>query len=189
MRKALSGIALAVLSFVFLVVTAGSSHAATVDPQATDKAKVGIVRVHYNSKGGDLASNAWQEGVLVRNNSGVSLNLNGWRVHDTYRSSVNSSDWDDKFTNSCVFPSVDLAPNQTVYVTSSSVAYAAYAQRISANHYIYCDFAGKGKGHNGGIYNNMGDTVYLEYRDATESNKVVRTSAKSYGFENGYYVN
>lgn len=184
MRKALSGILLGILSFMFIVLTTGTSNADV----ATDNAKVVVNRVHYNSKGNDLDSNAWQEGVLVKNTGAAVVDLNNWRVHDTYRSNVNKSvaPYTDNYTNSCVISGISLAQDETVYVTSSSVAYAVYAARIDATKYFYCDFAGKGKGYNGGIYNNMGDTVYLEYWNGT---RAVRTSVKSYGFENGYYVN
>jgi hypothetical protein len=184
MRKALSGILLGILSFMFIVTTAGSSNAADIDPV---KANVKIVRVHYNSKGVDLDNNAWQEGVLIRNNNATgSVNLSDFRIRDTYKSSVNTSDWQDRFTNSCSLTG-NLPAKETVYVTSSSVAYDSYARRIAANQYIYCDFAGKGKGHNGGIFNNMGDTAYVQYKDTDETQHT--TSAKSYGFDNGYYVN
>jgi hypothetical protein len=185
MRKALSGILLGILSLMFIVTTAGSSNAA-VD---ADKTKLKIVRVHYNSKGVDLVNNAWQEGVLIKNTNGTdttALDLTVFRIRDTYKSSVNTSDWQDRFTNSC--PLVGTLPaGQTVYVTSSSAAYASYANRITANQYIYCDFDGNGKGHNGGIFNNMGDTAYVQYRDPDGTQHT--TSAKSYGFDNGYYVN
>lgn len=175
MRKAFSGIALAVLGFVFLVVTAGSSHAAVV---ATPFAELQIGTIGYNAVGADTYANRNKEFVDIK--AVVDFNINGLVVSDSW-GRVNNPDGVGcnafKVTD---LPSKDdtvLSAGHTlrVYVGSGVPSFDDIRDRY--NVFMNSD---DDCGYHGQFFNNLGDRAVIANGTHVES--------RFYGFENGYYV-
>jgi len=169
MRKALSGIALAVLSLMFIILTTGSSHAA-VDDGNVDGLK--ISKVGYNARGNDTSFNRNYEYVeITRDDNAVAgLVIDSLWVKDQW--AVNHS---DSTCNRYEVKNVTLAGD----VKTIRVYMGSGVDRTVSN--VVYRFADSKCGYHGHIFNNLGDTVYITMGD--DSEKV------SYDFENGYYVN
>lgn len=166
MRKAMSGIALAVLSFVFLVVTAGSSNAATLDV-----AGVHIGDVGYNARGNDSVWNRNKEYIDITLDAGVtSKDLDNFVITDKWGND-HPSETCNKYTIQDV-TLTDTVRTLRVYVGNGDVTNGPVR---------FTRFMNSGCGYHGHIFNNLGDTIYLKNGESVES--------KSYDFENGYYVN
>lgn len=165
MRKALSGMLLAVLSLAFIVLTTGSSNADVTDLQ------FGVIG--YNARGADNWFNRNKEYVDIKNVSSASINVKGLKVEDNWARNDDS----DSTCNTYTVPSdVILAAGDTlrVYVGNGTVA------TNGTYHYVYMN-SKPGCGYHGHIFNNLGETVWFYFNGSSAS--------KSYGFENGYYIN
>lgn len=78
MRKAISGITLAILAGLFLAFTVSSGH-------AENTPDVRITKVGYNAVGTDTISNRNQEVIKIENLSGATVNLtDGWQIRDKW---------------------------------------------------------------------------------------------------------
>jgi len=165
MRKALSGIALAVLSLAFIAFTNGNANA-TVASEGLE-----ITQIGYNARGNDTWLNRNKEFVDIKNVHEGNAVLNGFVLED---------DWGHKTEgNTCnryVVQDVTLKPGQTlrIYVGAGTpAANDSYVYRY-VNSPSHC-------GYHGHFLNNLGDTVWF-----TNGSRVF---SKSYDFENGYTVN
>lgn len=173
MRKALSGFALLILSLAFIAFV---SEAAQADDSPA-KGKVAIVGFHYNANGADTLANRWKESLTFKNVSSEDLNVTGWRVHDTYK------DDNGDYTNQFVIPQlggadVVLKPGESVLVTPAD---GSNYKNATTGMYVF-RFNFTTKGYHGHIWNNMGDTAFVEDKD----HKGV--TSYQYDFTKGYYL-
>jgi hypothetical protein len=165
MRKVFSGIALAVLSFAFVVLTAGSSNAAVAVNTLT------IGEFGYNARGADSWFNRNKEYVALRNTSAGTIDLNGLVVTDNW----GKAKFDDSPTCNTfkVTASRDLPANGVIRI------YVGYGVAVTtgANQTAFMNSRCGYKGH---IFNNLSDNVWVLHGGEWKS--------KGYDFDNGYYV-
>jgi hypothetical protein len=177
MRKALSGIALAVLSLMFIILTTGSSHAA----MAGELNDLTIEQIGYNARGVDYFQNRNKEFVDIHNPSGNGeVNLDGLVLRDGYAKNYSGD------CNRYVFNDFKLSDGQTVRVYTgegddSSVVRSDNYWYKFMNH-GYNDT--KNCGYRGHYINNLADTLYVTNGDGS-----VTYASKPFDFDNGYYVN
>ena len=162
MRKALSGIVLAILSIMFITFTTGSSNA--------DVPGLQIGAIGYNARGADTWFNRNKEYVDIKNISSDVMNLNGLVIEDNWA----HTDTSDSKCNTYTVGNVVLNPNETlrVYIGNGTPAVSG------TYHYVYVG-SKPGCGYRGHIINNLGDTIWISKGGVSES--------KSFSFENGYY--
>jgi len=166
MRKALSGIALAVLSLAFIAFTNGNANA-TVDSEDLE-----ITQIGYNARGNDTRFNRNKEFVDIKNVGKSDANLEGFVLeddwgHNTKGNTCNRYDVQD----------VTLKPNQTLRI------YVGDGTPTSNDSYVYRYVNSPSHcGYHGHFLNNLRDTVWF-------TKKGSRVFHKSYDFENGYTVN
>jgi hypothetical protein len=166
MRKAFSGIALAILGFAFIVLTAGSSTATVADVP-----NVHIGDVGYNARGNDTVWNRNKEYVdITIDANATSVDLDGFVITDRW-GFEHSAETCNRYTVQ------NVTLTQTVKTLRVYVGLGAPVN--GATHFTR--FMNSKCGYHGHIFNNLGDTVYLKNGSDYDS--------KSYDFENGYYVN
>lgn len=165
MRKAMSGIALAVLSFAFIVLTAGSSHAATVN-------NLTIGEFGYNARGADSWFNRNKEYVTLKNTSGASLDLNGLVVTDNWGKS--------KFADSPSCNTFKVNVSRILPVDGVIRIYVGNGTAVSTGS-AQTAFMNSRCGYKGHIFNNLGDDVWVFHGGDWKN--------KGYDFENGYHIN
>jgi hypothetical protein len=176
MRKALSGIALAILSFAFIVLTAGSSTAAVV---ATPFAELQIGTIGYNAVGTDTYANRNKEFVDVK--AVAAFDVKDLVVSDSW-GRVNNPDGVGcnayKIVNNLPGKADTVLPaghTLRVYVGAGTPSFDDVRDRYNVfmNSNDDC-------GSHGQFFDNLGDRAFIA--------KGTQVESRHYGFENGYYV-
>jgi hypothetical protein len=175
MRKVFSGIALAILSFVFLVVTAGSSTAATV---ATPFADLRIGTIGYNAVGADTFNNRNKEFVDIV--AVTNANVGDLVVSDSW-GRVNNPDG----VGCNAYKVTDLPGDATTtlpagYTLRVHVGFGDPTFDAAKSRYNVFMNSNDDCGYHGHFLNNLGDHVFIA--------KSTNVESRYYGFENGYYV-
>jgi hypothetical protein len=174
MRKALSGILLGILSLMFIVTTAGSSNADTVN------VGLSITEIGYNARGVDSWGNRNKEYIEIKFVGTVanSIDLEGVEIRDSWATTHAGSDCNRYTIHGVVLNNTETLRVYVGIGTNSATA-------VSGIHYRYMNHGvgtTVGCGYRGHFINNLADTINVVKGSDTYA-------SKSFDFENGYTVN
>ncbi|MFI6737425.1 hypothetical protein ACIBI9_31255 [Nonomuraea sp. NPDC050451] len=183
MRKALSGIMLAVLSLAFIVLTTGSGHAAVADVS-----NLSLGRTGYNTPGADTYWTRNDEYQDVTNTGATAVDVNGLVFVDSWGKANNE---DGVGCNAYKVTSVPGGAGSADGTGTGTFLPAGHTLRIyvgagtpafdgSKRHYVYMN-SNKVCGYNGHVFNNFPrETLWIGLGGSWKS--------KTYDFSGGYYA-
>ena len=178
MRKALSGILLGILSFMFIILTTGTSNA--------DVAGLKVTRVGYNAVGADTYMNRNSEYVDIT--ASVTTDVKDLIVTDSWGHVNNADGVGCNAYKVTTLPggvgSTDGTGTGTFLLANHTLrVYVGYGRPAASDsyHYLYMNSDYRQCGYNGHFINNMGDTLWIT-KGTTESDSF------SFDIRRGYYV-